>query len=395
MRQQALEDVDVLDVGQIYNGPYCSLLLSYLGANVVKVEPPFGEPLRTRVDEGEPEELVMLNSSKEGITLNLKRERGKELFKELVADVDVVVENFAVGTMEKLGLGYDVLSEINPELIYGHGSGFGESGPRSEDLAMDLIIQAVGGIVDVTGRPDEQPVKTGAAVADFAGGTHLAAGILAALYHRERTGEGQYVEVSLHDAIFPALVSQLAVHYRDPDVPSRTGNRHGGMAKSPYNIYEASDGYVAILCASDGHWQDLLELIGREDLQDDPRFESNTKRVENVDAVDEVVEEWTQQHEKAAIEDLLTSVGLPCGAVRTVDEVINDPHLEARDMVNEIEHPTYGSIKVPGSAIRLSNSAPPDIEPAPTKGADNASVLRERLGLSEAEIEALAAGGVI
>jgi crotonobetainyl-CoA:carnitine CoA-transferase CaiB-like acyl-CoA transferase len=395
MRQQALEDVDVLDVGQIYNGPYCSLLLSYLGANVVKIEPPFGEPLRTRVDEGEPEELIMLNSCKDGITLNLKADRGKELFKELAAKADVVVENFSVGTMEKLGLGYDVLAELNPELIYAHGSGFGESGPKSEELAMDLIIQAVGGIADVTGFPDGDPVKTGAAVADFAGGTHLAAGILAALYHRERTGEGQYVEVSLHDAIFPALVSQLAVQYRNPEAPSRTGNRHGGLAKSPYNIYETSDGYVAILCASDQHWETLLELIGREDLRDDPQFETNTKRVENVDDVDAIIQDWTKDREKYRIEEALTSAGLPCGAVRTVEEVVNDPHLEAREMVNEIDHPTYGKIKVPGSPIRLSKSDWSDIEPAPTKGEDNSRVLRERLGLSDAEIEVLEADGVI
>jgi CoA:oxalate CoA-transferase len=392
MRQQALEDVDVLDVGQIYNGPYCSLLLSYLGANVVKVEPPFGEPLRTRVDEGEPEELIMLNSCKEGITLNLKTDRGKELFKDLATKADVVVENFSVGTMDKLGLGYDILSELNPELVYAHGSGFGESGPKSDERAMDLIIQAVGG---VTGFPDGDPVKTGAAVADFAGGTHLAAGVLAALYHRERTGEGQYVEVSLHDAIFPSLVSQLAVQYRNPEIPSRTGNRHGGLAKSPYNVYEASDGYVAILCASDRHWHDLLELIGREEFQDDPRFETNTKRVENIDDVDAVIEEWTRQHEKYRIEELLTDAGLPCGAVREVEEVLEDPHLEARDMVNRIDHPTYGEIKVPGSPIRLSRSAQPDIDPAPTKGQDTARVLRERLGLSEAEIEALETDGVI
>jgi crotonobetainyl-CoA:carnitine CoA-transferase CaiB-like acyl-CoA transferase len=395
MRQQALEDVDVLDVGQIYNGPYCSLLLSYLGANVVKVEPPFGEPLRTRVDEGEPEELIMLNSCKEGITLNLKTDRGKELFKELAAKADVVVENFSVGTMEKLGLGYDVLSDLNPKLVYAHGSGFGESGPKSEELAMDLIVQAVGGIADVTGFPDGDPVKTGVAAAAFAGGTHLAAGPLAALYHRERTGEGQYVEVSLHDAIFPTLISQLAVRYRNPDIPSRTGNRHGGLAKSPYNIYEASDGYVAILCASDQHWETLLELIGREDLRGDPRFATNTRRVENVDEVDAVIEDWTTDRKKYRIEEMLTSVGLPCGAVRTVDEVINDPHLEYRDMVNEIDHPTYGEIKVPGSPIRLSKSDPPDVDPAPTKGEDNARVLRDRLGLSEETIEALEADGII
>lgn len=396
MAQQALEGIEVVDLGQIYNGAYCSLILSYLGANVTKVEPPFGEPLRSRVDEGEPPEYVMLNSNKDGITLNLKSERGKELFKDLIREADVLVENYAVGTMEAFGLGYETLSEINPKLIYAHASGFGDSGPKSERLAMDLIVQAVGGVMDVTGFPDGPPVKTGIAAGDFLGGIHLAAGVFCALYQRERTGEGQFVEVGMYDAVYPSLLSQLGAHYKDGDVPSRTGNRHSGLAKCPYNAYETSDGHVTILCASDAHWQKLLDAIDQESMIEDERLDTNVKRLDHMDEVDSMIEEWTRDRTRDEVEETLLEAGVPCGPVQTVEEVIHDPHLEEREMVKEIQHPEFGgSIRVPGSPIRLSESAMPEIRPSPTKGADNYTVLSEKLGLTEDEISELERDGVI
>ncbi|RBI58538.1 CoA transferase [halophilic archaeon] len=394
--QQALEGVDVIDLGQIYNGAYCSLILSYLGADVTKVEPPFGEPLRSRVDEGEPPELVMLNSSKDGITLNLKSERGKDLFKDLVRDADVLVENYAVGTMEKFGLGYDTLSEVNSELIYAHGSGFGETGPKSDRLAMDLIVQAVGGVMDVTGFADEAPVKTGIAPGDFLGGIHLAAGVLAALYQREQTGEGQFIEASMYDAVYPSLLSQLGAYYKEEDVPPRTGNRHSGLAKCPYNAYETTDGYITILCASDQHWKKLVDVMGCEDLKDDPELETNFKRLQHMEEVDAIIEEWTKEQTRDAVEETLTDAGVPCGAVQSVEEVIHDPHLEARDMVQVLDHPGFeDEIRVPGSPIRLSESASPDVTPSPTKGEDNYTVFQERLGLTKEKIAQLEEEGVI
>lgn len=394
--QHALEGIDVIDLGQIYNGAYCSLILSYLGADVTKVEPPFGEPLRGRVRKGEPPELVMLNSNKKGVTLNLKTERGKELFVELVRDADVLVENYAVGAMEELGLGYETLTEVNPELVYAHGSGFGEYGPKSDRLAMDLIVQAVSGVMDITGFPDGPPTKTGVAVGDFLGGIHLATGVLSALYQREHTGEGQFVETAMYDAVYPSLMSQLGSYYKDEDIPSRTGNRHSGLAKCPYNGYETEDGYIAILCASDDHWETLTEVIGREDLRTDADLETNVKRLEHIETIDEAIEEWTSQHRRREIEQILTDAGVPCGAVQTVEEVIQDPHLEKREMVNEIEHPAFGDdIRVPGTPVRLSNSKLPDITPSPSKGEDNYTVYQDRLGLSHDEIRDLEEDGVI
>ncbi len=396
MARQALEGLEVIDLGQIYNGSYCSLILSYLGANVTKVEPPFGEPLRSRVDEGEPPEFIMLNSNKDGITLNLKSDRGKELFKELVRDADVLVENYAVGTMEAFGLGYDVLSEINSDLIYAHASGFGESGPKSERLAMDLIVQAVGGVMDVTGFPDGPPVKTGIAPGDFLGGIHLATGVLAALHQRDQTGEGQFVEVGMYDAVYPALLSQLGAYYKDEEIPPRTGNRHSGLAKCPYNAYETTDGYVTILCASDAHWRQLLDAIGLPELKEDERLETNVQRLRHMDEVDAIIEEWTAERTRDEVEDVLLDAGVPCGPVQTVEEVIHDPHLESREMVNEIDHPAFdGSIRVPGTPIRLSESAMPEITPSPTKGRDNYKVLSDKLGLSDSEIADLERNDII
>lgn len=395
MDRQALDGVDVVTLGQIYNGPYCAMLLSYLGADVTKIEPPDGEPLRARVDEGEPPEFVMLNSNKEGITLNLKSERGKDLFKELVSDADVLVENYSVETMQRLGLDYDTLKADNPELIYAHGSGFGENGPYRKYPAMDLTIQAIGGVMDVTGFPDGPPVKAGIAVGDFMGGIHLMAGIVTALYQREITAEGQYVEVSMHDAVYPTLMSPLGAHHNDDDAPSRTGNRHSGLAQSPYNVYEASDGYVAIFGVTNDHWHALLEVIGQENLIGDKRYDTNVKRSNRLDEVDEMVEGWTSERERDDIIDILMDVGVPCGPVKELDEVAEDPHLKERRMINEIDHPSYGDISVPGLPIRLSNSALPDIEPSPEKGRNNDKVYGGRLGLSESEIEELREDGVI
>ncbi len=395
MNRQLLEDIKVVDLGQIYNGAYCSMLLSYMGADVTKVEPPHGEPLRARVDEGEAPEFVMLNSNKEGITLNLKTDKGKEIFKDLVRDADILVENYAVGTMKKFDLGYDTLSEINPELIYAHSSGFGEDGPYKQYPAMDLSIQAIAGVMDVTGFPDGPPVKAGIAVSDFMGGIHLLAGILGALYERELTGEGQFVEVSMHDTIFPTLMSPLAAHFNGDDAPSRTGNRHSGLAQSPYNVYETSDGYIAIYGVTNKHWHALLEVIDREDLKGDPRFESNYDRSQNLDTVDNLIESWTEEHTRDEVEQILLDAGVPCGPVKKLEEVAEDPHLKARDMINEIDHPEYGPISVPGLPIRFSGKALPEIEPSPTKGEDNRKIFCERLGFSQEEFEELKEEGVI
>ena len=395
MAKKALEDVIVLDLGQIYNGSYCGLILSYLGAEVIKIEPPFGDPLRSRVDEGEPEEFIMLNSNKKGVSLNLKKKKGKRIFKEMVESADILIENYSTGTMDDLGLGYNHLSDINPGLVYAHSSGFGDEGPRKDQLAMDLIIQAVSGVMDITGEPDGPPLKTGAAIGDFLGGSHLVSGVLAALYHKERTGEGQYIEVSMNDSVYPSLMSQLASHYRDKDSPNRTGNRHSGLAKAPYNAYDTNDGYIVIICASDEHWRKLLDLMNRSELKGDERFTDNISRVQNVNEVDEIVESWTSTKEVSQAEEELRDAGIPCGKVQTVEEVVNDEHLIERDMIQKIHHPEYGNIKVPGMPVRLSKSESVTPDPSPTLGENNKEVLCGLLDFTEREVERLDEEGVL
>lgn len=389
-----LDGIEVISLGQIYNGPYCALMLAYLGADVVKVEPPGGENIRSRDEEGFTPEVVMLNSSKESVTIDLKRDRGKVLFRELAAEADVVVENYAPGTMDRLGLGYETLSEGNPGLIYAHGSGYGESGRYTDYPAMDLTVQAMGGVMDVTGFADNPPVKAGVQVADFLGGIHLAAGVLAALLARERTGEGQFVEVAMLDALYPTLMSSVAAYYRRPEAPARTGNRHSGLAVSPYNVYEATDGYVAIICVNEGHWERLTELMDRPDLVDDSRFATNERRANHMDAVDEAVGAWVADQDRDVVAETLLEAGIPCAPVKEHGEVISDPHLEERGMVREIEHPEFGPIRVPGLPIRLHDTDDPDLDPAPGAGADNEAVY-QRLGLSRSDIRELEADGII
>lgn len=395
MDEQPLADVRVLDCGQIYNGPYCGLLLAQMGADVIKVEPPGGERVRTRVDDGEPEELVMVNSCKRGMTLNLKDERGTAIFKQLVAASDVLIENFSTGTMSSLGVGYETLSAESPELVYAQSSGYGRDGPKSNRLALDLAIQASAGVIDATGWADGPPVKTGSAVGDFLGGTHLAAGVLAALYERERTGEGQLVEVGMYDAVVPSMLSQLAIEHRNPDVPNRTGNRHSGQSKAPYNAYKTADGYVVIICVTDTHWEQLLRIMGREDCLGDERFDSNVKRVSHIDAVDEMIESWTQDKETDAIETALLDEGIPCGAVQSVADVLDDEHLYQRGTLHEMSHPTYGDITVLGSPVKFPESEEQVVHPAPTNGQHTAAVLSEVLGMDAETVAGLAEDGVV
>lgn len=385
---RALDDLNVLSLAQIYNGPYCALMLSYLGADVVKIEPPGGENIRSRDEDGLTPEVIMLNSSKESITIDLKQDRGKELLKSLVTEADILIENYATGTMDRLGLGYETLSDINPELIYAHSSGYGEEGPYTDYPAMDLTIQAMGGVMDVTGFPDQQPVKAGVQVADFLGGIHLFGGILAAVHQRDRTGEGQFVEVGMLDAIYPTLLSPMAAHYRVPEAPPRTGNRHSGLAICPYNVYEAHDGYIAIICVNERHWKRLANIIDPETLLNTPKYETNEKRKERMDELDQIIQDWTKTKSRESLADALLSEGVPCAPVQKRDEVLFDHHLEARGMVHEIEHPGFGRIRVPGSPIRLHNSNDPEITPAHIAGQANEEVLT-RHGLSKEEIAEL------
>lgn len=396
-RPLPLEGVVVIDLGQIYNGPYASFLMAMAGATVIKVEPREGENLRRRsVVGGAALPFAMLNSNKRFVTLNLKKPRGRELLRELAARGDVLVENFAPGVMDKLGVGYEDLSSINPRLIYASGSGFGLSGPYRDLPAMDLTIQAMSGVMSITGFPDKPPVKAGPALCDFSGGIHLYGAVMTALFERERTGLGRRVEVAMLEAVYASLSSSLGLWYGSGgEAPVRTGNRHGGLAESPYNVYPTSDGYIAILCVGESHWQALLKAMRRTELAEDSRFSTLKARVDNMETVDEMVASFTRAVPKAVLIERLREFRVPCSPVRDLQEITADRHLHERGFLSRIDHPIYGDVVLPKSPLRFEGSASPELEPSGELGADNDAVFGDLLGLDQASIEQLRVDEVI
>lgn len=380
-----LEGVVVLDLGQIYQGPYCGLLLALAGATVIKVEPPGGEGVRQRRDAALA--LATLNSNKLGITLNFKHAQGRELFERLAAHADVVLENFAPGVMERMGLGADALRAANPRLVYASASGYGSWGRDRDRLAMDLTIQATSGAMHVTGYPDRPPVKAGPAIADFIGGIHLYGAIVTALYEREKTGVGRTVEVAMQDAMYPTLTSNLTMFFQNPEAPPRTANRHSGLGMAPYNSYKASDGYVTIICVSEEHWKAVLEASGRTDLLDDPRYSSHAARCEIMDEVDALVEAWTSTLTREEVQLQAQRFRFPCAPVRSLAEVVDDPHMHERGMLERIRHRRLGEIVLPHSPLRFPGLDPLTRRPEPELGEHTAQVLRDYLGVDQATFE--------
>ena len=392
-----LTGITVLDLSHIYAGPYATFMMAMAGARVIKIEPREGENLRSRGDMGGADlPFAMLNSNKQSVTLNLKTEQGKTLFREMVARADVVVENFAPGVMDRLGLGAAELQKINPRLIYGSSSGYGKTGPYRDYPAMDLVMQAMCGVVDSTGYAELPPVKAGAAVCDFGAGTHLYAAVVTALYERERTGKGRVVEVSMQDAIYSSLASNYGMlHARGESAPSRTGNKHAGLGISPYNAYKTKDGFVVLNAPNDHHFRAVLDVIGRADLKTDPRFVSRATRVANMAAVDELLESWSKNEMKHDVAKRMIEAVVPCAAVRTLKEVMNDENMHARGSLEWIDHPVMGRIVLPNSPLIFEGTPRRAIEPNVTLGASNEAVLGEWLGHSAEEVASFKAGGVI
>jgi CoA:oxalate CoA-transferase len=312
----------------------------------------------------------------------------------------VLLENFSPGTMDGLGVGWSVLREINPRLIYATGSGFGISGPDRDNLAMDLTIQAASGIMSVTGAPDGPPTKAGPTLVDFMGGIHLYAGILTALYERDRSGSageagGRLVEVAMQETVYPSLAASFEYYHRTGKPPPRTGNRQAGLSTAPYNVYPCADGHAAIHIVTEGHWRNLLKTMGREELAEDPRFKTNADRIAHMDETDAVVTEWTRTLPKMEVFARAKANRVPCAPVRTAPEVMHDPHMHERGMLEDIEHPELGPITVPTTPLRLHGSTKPPMAPSPKIGQHNDEIYGGWLGLSAAEIAAVRDEGVI
>ncbi|MES2563881.1 MAG: CoA transferase [Pseudomonadota bacterium] len=392
-----LSGITVLDLSHVYNGPYATFLMAMAGADVIKIEPFQGEHLRSRGDMGGAAlPFAMLNSNKKPVTLNLKSEKGCGLLREMVARADILVENFAPGVMDRLGVGATALHKINPRLIYGSSSGYGKSGPYRDYPAMDLVMQAMCGIINSTGYPDQPPVKAGAAVCDFSAGIHLYAAIMTALYERERTGKGRVVEVAMQDAIYASLASNYGmVHARGAAAPDRTGNRHGGLGIAPYNVYATSDGYVVLNCPGDHHFRAVLDVMGRPELKADPRFLTRSTRVAHFAAVDELIESWTKTLPKDEVAQRLLAAKVPCAPVRNLTEVMVDENMHARGSLQWIDHPELGRVVLPHTPLVLEGIERRPLEPSLPLGASNDAVFGAWLGHSDEELAAYKAEGVI
>lgn len=387
---QPLEGITVLDMGQIYNGPYCGYLLAMAGARVIKIESPRGETLRgAERNSGENYPFCMLNGNKETITLNLRSEEGQALLKRLALQSDVLLENYAPGTMSKYGVGSDVLTELNPKLIYAAATGFGQSGPHADYRAMDITVQAMSGVVAITGYEDEPPLKSGPALCDMLGGIHLYAAIVTALVQRNRTGKGAILDISMQDSVIPTLCSALGAFYRFGEDPPRVGNHHQAKAVAPYNIYATADGHVAIICIREGHWRKLINAMGRSELADDERFENMATRAKNMELTDEVVESWSKTLSTQEVFEICQENEVICAPVQSVSDVLNDPHLIARGALQKLDHPELGPLMLPSTPLRFLNAEPPRAALPRAIGEDNEAIYGEMLGLSPESVQAL------
>ena len=391
-----LTGLTVLDFGQIFQGSYATLLLAKAGANVIKIEPPGGEPLRRRTPPGAATTLAfaMLNANKRAITLNLKAPRGRELLFDMVRRADIVLENFGPGTMDAMGAGWSVLQPLNPRLIYATGTGYGISGPDHKNLAMDLTVQARSGIMSVTGFADGPPVRAGVTVADFMGGIHVYAGIMTALYERAMGGPGRLVEVAMQEAVYYTLAGPFDVLHRSGKVPPRSGNKSGG-AIAPFGVYSARDGFVAIHTGTEQHWHNILDAAGRADLKDDPRFRTMHDRSARMAETDAIVSAWVEAHTKAELAEQARRFKIPLAAVRDVAEVRDDAHMRARGMLETVDHPDLGPVVLPTTPLRLHGTDIAPSRPSPRVGQHNDEIYGGWLGLSAAEIAGLKAEGAI
>ncbi len=389
-----LQGVVVLDLTQIYNGPYATFLMAMAGADVVKIEPPDGEHLRRRPNSGgTTEPFAVLNANKRSLVLDLKTDVGRQVLLELVRKADVLVENYAPGVMARLNLGADTLHQTNPRLVIASGNGYGAEGAYRDFTAMDLTVQAMSGVLSVTGHPDQEPVKAGPAIADFFGGIHLYGAIVTALYKRQQTGEGSCVEVAMMDALVPSLMSNLGLHNSGELQNLRTGNAHGGLLVVPYNVYPVQDGGVAILAVSDQHWLALGDVLEYPDLVTDPRFVDKSSRVKNRAALDARIGELTIKFTKQMLFDRLVAARVPSAPVRSLDEVINDEHLHARGMLKWTEHPVYGRMLAMGSPLRFSDYAGPRGIDSHELGADSQEVLAQMASIKGSQFDELARAG--
>ncbi|MCW3019491.1 MAG: formyl-CoA transferase [Solirubrobacterales bacterium] len=400
----ALAGIRVVDLTQFESGTACTQSLAWLGAEVIKVERPGrgeqGRAASTDDPELDSHYFLLLNANKRSVTANLRDPRGKELFWELIRESDVMVENFAPGTIERLGLGYEEVAKVNPRIVYAQIKGFPADGPYANYLAFDPIAQAASGIMSLTGNSDGPPLKPGPTFGDTGAGLHACIGILAALEQRRRTGVGQRVEVSMQEAMINFCRIAYARQLMTGHACERVGNKSPLGSSAPSDVYPCSPGGADDYCfiytsrAGNKHWDRLIVLMGREDLAEDPRFATPELRREHNDEVDEIISAWTRRYDKYELMQLLGEAQIPGGAVLNTLELSEDPLLRERETFVEIEHPARGRFVMPGWPVKMSGSHVPVLA-APLLGADNASVYGELCKLADEQLDQLRGEGVI
>lgn len=390
MSSKPLKDLVVLDMTRVLAGPYTGMILADMGADVLKIEAPGkGDDARAfgPFVNGESTYYMSLNRDKRSMTLNLKAPEGKEILKALVKKADVLLENFRGGTMEKLGLGYDVLKEINPRLVYSSCTGFGMTGPYKHDPAYDVIVQGMGGIMSITGQENGEPTRVGASIGDITAGLFSAIGVMIALYNRDRTEKGQLVDVSMLDGQVAILENAIARYLNTGIVPKPIGNRHPSI--TPFESFKTSDGYVIIAIGNDTLWQKFCKLVDRPDLGTDPRFTTNPLRTDNQKALKEELEKIFVNKSTDEWLHIIKDAGIPVGPINTVDRVMKDPSVIAHDMIVTTHHPVAGEVKMAGVPIKLSDTPGSVDGPAPTLGQHTREILKQFLSYDDSKIDEL------
>ena len=392
---QPLQNIRVLDLSRVLAGPYCTMVLGDLGAEIIKVEPPEGDETRgwgPPFAEGESAYYLCVNRNKRGMVVNLKMDEGREILRELAMQSDVLVENFRPGTLKKFGLDFETLHELNPRLIYCSISGFGQTGPLRDMPGYDFMIQAMGGIMSVTGEPDGEPMKVGVAVADLFAGQNAVISILAALQARTFTGEGQYIDIALFDSELGWLANVASNFLISGKNPKRYGNAHANI--EPYQSFQASDGWFVVAVGNDKQFEAFCKVIGKPELSADERFSTNSARVQNREILIPLLKPIFMQK---TVSEWLALIGdqFPCGPINNFDQVFSMPHVKEREMLVQMEHPTIGALPLVGSPLKMGGTPVSYRLPPPLMGQHTKDILRESLGYSDEKVMALAKGGCI
>jgi crotonobetainyl-CoA:carnitine CoA-transferase CaiB-like acyl-CoA transferase len=395
-RMRPLDDLFVLDLSRVLSGPVCTMLLADMGAKVIKVEPPplgddsrqWGPPFIGGISTY----FLSVNRNKKSLGLNLKTDEGRRVLWKLVERADVLIENFRPGVLDRLGFGYNAVSSVNPRAVYCSISGFGHTGPYRDRPGYDVIAQGESGMMDLTGYADGPPAKLGASLADIVAGLYAFNGICLALLARHRTGRGQHVDVSLLDGMVSTLTYHALIYLSTGRSPKRAGTRHPSIV--PYECFQAKDGYVNIAVTNQKQWENFCRILDFPEIASDARFETMKARLANYNELRPMIDRAVSKMTRAEVMVCMSEVGIPAGPINTVGEILEDPHIRAREMVAELTHPEYGPLRVLGIPVKLSET-PGVVENAPPKFGEHNNEVLKSLGYGESEIAALTGGGAV